>query len=186
MFGDPDFFTIEQNKQMGLWPPSDIAGLGIAPYINKFKKDKVFILDLGPKKGENAAYILEKCPNAFIMLGPLDDKYADILKENLKSFGDRVLIPNVSNIDAWREYKFRHWDVICVGESVITEIENQKDDLIMPQSLAMHFKEITPGGFLCGNEHHLTHVKLALADFRKETKAGPILVSNGSWLVYKR
>ena len=170
---NPDMFTIEQQKQMGIWPPSDIVSHGVWPYINRMKENNLTVLDVGVMKGENAIHILS-----------LDEKkkvkqiYGVIshAKEEQKIYDD-VLEKNVKNQDRFSlNYTNQHCDIVCI---------NAHSDLY--NNLIKYYKVLKHNGIFCGNEHHLTHVKEALSKFRREVKIGtPIMVSYGCWFWYKR
>lgn len=173
---NPDLFTIEQSKQMGTWPPSDIVSHGIFPYLKRLKEENLRVLDVGVMKGENAIHLLS-----------LDDKnkikkvygvvsYSDEKKEEFKEY-ETILKKNVENQSRFSlEYTNQHCNVVCI---------HAHSDLY--NNLNKYYKLLKHGGIFCGNEHHLTHVKEALAKFRREIKIGtPIMVSNGCWFWIKR
>lgn len=164
---DPEFFTIQQNKEMGLWPPADIVGPGVYPYINRMKRDKLRVADVGVMKGENAYFLLEKCPKIVHYFGIVSggkDEYQELLKENVKDPRFKIV----------QEEKYL--DVVCLN-AAIPELD---------KALDKWYDRLKNEGILCGNEHHLTSVKEALGIFRKKNKNIPLFVAKGSWFIIKR
>ena len=168
---NPDFFTVEQNKEMGMWPPSDIAGVGVAPYVNRLKKDEVLVLDVGVKKGDNAVYLLEKCPKVTVYGVEIDSRdQPEITEVRTKNLKDNIRYFNSWNGDI-------SFDVVCIDAS-LSELDS---------NMKTFYNKLKSGGIFCGNEHHLTHVKEALGKFRRESKIGtPIHIANGAWFWIKR
>lgn len=171
---NPELFSIEQAKGMGMWPPSDIVAHGIIPYINRMKQDTVTVLDVGVMKGENAIYLLEKCKKIDEVTGvesfaegKYQVGYQSLLEQNTKD-----------------EPRFKLWDNSVSGPFDVVCIHSNSD---LAAALPLYYNMVKSNGIFCGNEHHLPHVKDALHKFRRETKIGtPINVSNGCWFWWKR
>ena len=170
---NPDLFTVEQQKQMGIWPPSDIVCHGVFPYIKRLKEENLRILDVGVMKGENAYHMLsldekKKIKKIYGVISQAEgdpNDYESILKKNMKG-QDRFSL----------DYVNQQCNVVCV---------HANSDLY--NNLKKYYPLLKHNGIFCGNEHHLTHVKEALSKFRREVKIGtPIMVSNGCWMWYKR
>lgn len=175
MIMNPELFTVKQNKEMGLWPPSDIVGPGIAPYIKRIKKEKVRVLDVGIMKGENAVYLIENCPNARVY---------GINEGNPPEYADapEYAAAQKENLEGLERY-WNKWDddvvfdVVCINAKLVP-LDNYMD---------LYYNKLSSNGIFCGNEHHLMPVKEALVKFRKKNKIGtPIQVSNGCWFWIKR
>ena len=170
MFMDPEKFTIQQNKEMQLWPPSNVVALGLIPYIRKLSKTrgKLMVLDYGMRKGENAYLLLDRCSDITIKGIQTHPNLDEVLRLNLaQNPMDRFQM-------GYKDDEIP--DVVCLDCDLID----------LDKKMIEFYNKIKVGSILCGNEHHETKVKEALGKFRKETKAGPLLVSNGSWFVYKR
>jgi hypothetical protein len=170
---DPENFNIQQKKEMGIWPPSDIVSHGVFPYIKRLKEENLRILDVGVMRGENAYHMLSldtgnKIKKVYGIIsyakGDPND-YESILKKNMEGESRFSL-----------EYTNQHCNVVCI---------NAHSDLY--NNMIKYYKVLKHNGIFCGNEHHLTHVKEALGKFRRDEKIGtPIMVSNGCWMWYKR
>lgn len=169
---NPDLFTVEQQKQMGIWPPSDIVSHGVWPYIKRLKEENLRVLDVGVMKGENAIHLLsldesKKIKKVYGVISYTEDKkeYESVLKKNVEGL-DRFSL----------DYNNQNCNVICI---------NAYSDLY--NNMKKYYPLLKQNGIFCGNEHNLTQVKEALSKFRREAKIGtPIMVSNGCWMWYKR
>lgn len=175
---NPDFFDIEMQMQLGLFPRPDVTGTAIAPYIRRIKFENVTVVDVGLGKGENAYEILTNCPNVFKLYGvdtyeeETDEikAFRELMKKNTAKFGDRFV-----SKETYMKKEFA--DVVCVDSS--TNLD---------KTLKAYYSKVRPSGIFCGNDHDKTHVKDALTRFRRENKiATPIQVINRSiWFWYKR
>jgi hypothetical protein len=169
---NPDLFSIEQAKGMGMWPPSDIVAHGILPYIKRMKTDHITILDVGTMKGENI-YMLSELEKVDTVVGiesfaEPNPEYTNLLKKNLVNNTKFEIVDAVNKDDLF--------DVVCIHSR--SELE---------KNLRLYYNYVKSNGIFCGNDHHLPHVKDALHKFRRETKIGtPINVSNGCWFWWKR
>ena len=170
---NPDMFTIDQSKQMGIWPPSDIVAHGVFPYIKRLKEENLRVLDVGVMKGENVYHMLSLDDNKKIkkIYGVISQSEGD------PNDYESVLKKNMENQDRFSlGYTNQHCNVVCI---------NAHSDIY--DNLHKYYKVLKHNGIFCGNEHHLTHVKEALSKFRREVKIGtPIMVSNGCWFWVKR
>ena len=169
---NPDFFTIKQSQEMGTWPPSNLVAHGISPYIGRYKKDNLVILDVGIMKGENAFMLLSndtkkkiKMVYGIVSYAKDNSEYENILKQNMKDENRFSLdkIPSKA-------------DVVCI---------HAQGDLY--NNLHKYYDMVEHGGIFCGNEHGSTHVKEQLNKFRREKKIGtPINVANDTYFWYVR
>jgi hypothetical protein len=176
---NPDLFTIEQSKQMGTWPPSNLVSHGISPYVSRQKKDDLIIFDVGVMKGENAFMLLskdekKKIKTIYGIPSCAKDKetefaeYEKLALENLKGESRFELKKIIS--------AHKKADIIC--------IHSQSD---LEKNLFDYYDRVESGGIFCGNEHGSSHVKEALSKFRREKKIGtPISVANDCWFWYVR
>jgi hypothetical protein len=177
---DPTQFSITQSKASALWPPSDLVAHAIFPYLRRMKQDKLTIVDVGAMKGENAMYLLEK----------------DTTNKIEKIYGITSFDPEKAAEGHFAVYE-KLFDTNVKNESRIVLTSPQQDELVdvvcihsqsdLSTNLETYYNLVKVGGIFCGNDHHLTEVKLALNTFRRKNKIGiPILVANGSWFWVKR
>ena len=172
---DPDFFDVEAQKQLGLFPKPDMTAAAIAPYIRRLKNENgIIVVDVGVGKGENAYEILESCSNVVKLYGVdcsnNSDAVNDLLKKNTEKFGDRF-----TSKETYMKKEFA--DVVCVDSTSGLD-----------KTLKAYYSKVRPSGIFCGNDHDKQEVKEALNKFRRENKiATPIQIINRSiWFWYKR
>lgn len=169
---DPDKFTIQQNKEMGLWPPGDNMS-GLFPYIQRLKtKDKLTVVEVGVMKGENVRYMLDMDTKGRILKvhGVVTNKdFEELLDTNLKD-EERF----VKGFDPYK--KKQHVDVVFLHS-----------ECDLDKNLKRYYNVLCEGGIFAGNDHMKDHVKISLRDFRRDNKIGiPINVSRGCWFWWKR
>lgn len=166
---DPEFFTVKQSKEMGIWPPGDTIVYGVWPYIKKLKKEKLDILVVGIEKGDLAIHLLETDANNKInkIYGvEQNDKYSDVLKQNIKNEPRLSLDYDGSNAD------------VVVMNSALSNLD---------ELMEKYYEKVNHSGIFCGNDHGNSKVKTALTVFRRTSKIGtPINPSNGCWFWWVR
>jgi hypothetical protein len=105
---NPDYFTIEQMKQTGLWPQAHKPAYAMIPYIKRMRGENIVGIEVGVLKAENMNILLTECPNIKKLYGVDNYKphtdyetirtvedmehYERIANENLKDFTDRCEI----------------------------------------------------------------------------------------------
>tara|TARA_R110000868_G_scaffold375497_3_gene640049 strand:- start:1180 stop:1689 length:510 start_codon:yes stop_codon:yes gene_type:complete len=168
---NPEFFTIEQRKEFGMWPDMDLISRGIIPYIKRMKVDTVTVTIKGDLKGENIADLLDNCEK----IGKIyySNDYADT-DERVKAAFNKNTQPYTDKI---AEVKGKKVNVVCIDKSACNA-----------ERLALYYENLVPGGIFCGNGHESMEVKQALSKFRRDKKIGtPIEVSNRAvWFWIKR
>jgi hypothetical protein len=173
MFGDPDFFEIDQLKGMNMWPASTMTSRGVIPYVKRMRTDKVKVTVVGDFRGDTVRDILDSCPNVFrvyVVNQYADDEksqaYKSLFESNTKMYKDKI-----------RYKSDRESDLVCIDQSACTS-----------DNLALYYKLVKSGGIFSGNGHEYVPVKDELNKFRREVKIGtPIQVSNRAvWFWYKR
>lgn len=176
---DPELFTINQCKEMSMWPSGDVTGVGLWPYIKRMKEQSVTILDVGVMKGENAFYLFDKDTHPenkkigkiFAFIDYSDEFRKDHPPEFLVEY-EKVIGENIKNEPRFSfNYQNETADVLCI---------NSKSRFGL--NLRKFYDKLRLGGIICGNDHQSTNVKVALSDFRRECKIGtPISISHGYW-----
>lgn len=176
MLMDPTQFSITQSKEMGMWPPSDLAGIGIWPYISRLRENDLEILDVGVMKGENAVFLLEKDTKNKIKKIYGVTSYDPQRKQEFENY-ETLLKKNTDGLARFSlDYSGQSCHVVCVHADSELDINLEK-----------YYSVVKSNGIFCGNEHHLPRVKEALSSFRRKNKIGtPIMVSNGCWFWIKR
>ena len=130
-------------------------------------KDKVTILDVGTRKGENVFRFLElDTQNKIDKIYTTDDEYDPMATDNLKPYGDRVVFSNDVN----------SVDLVSVNSSTN-----------LNETLDKYYTKVKQGGIFCGNNHSEIFVKEALNTFRHTKRIGtPIMVAYDTWFWYVR
>lgn len=168
---NPEFFTIEQRKEFGMWPDADLISRGIIPYIKRMKLDTITVTIKSDLKGENIVDLLENCKKISKIYYSND--YTDT-DERVKAAFNKNTQPYIDKI---AEVKGKKVNVVCIDKSACNA-----------ERLALYYENLVPGGIFCGNGHESTEVKEALSVFRRGKKIGtPIDVSNRAvWFWIKR
>lgn len=182
---NPELFTIKERVAFGISSPGDVTSIGLWPYINRLKKDKIKILDFGVMKGECARHLLELDVNnkiekvygipsysggfyaRFMQIGNTNytEQVENVLRDNTKGY------PKIS-----LDYDGSEVDVLCV-----------EADSVMADGFDKYYPKLAYGGIVCGNDHRSIHVKEALVEFRKKFGIRDhINVSRGSWFWIKK
>jgi hypothetical protein len=172
MFGDPEFFDIEQKKLFGIWPHDQLIAKGISPYVKRIKKDKIAMLIVGDLKGESINQLLTYNNNIIkvniINTWQKDDPIKSVYDKNIELFKTKI-DKGIS--------KDKKRDVVCIDSSACT-LDN----------LELYYQNVKPGGIFCGNGHDSQEIKDVLTSFRRKNKIGiPIQVSFKTvWFWYTR
>lgn len=180
---DPELFTIQQNKEMAIWPTSGLVAEGLWPYIKRMRKDKVAILDVGVMKGENAYRFFERDTHP---QKKKIDKIRGVVSysEEYKKTHPAEFLSNLLKIldkNMKTENKFEllssdeDFDIVCI---------NSDSDL--SNNLEKYYPRLQAGSIFCGNDHSSPKVKEALSLFRRKNKIGTFIsISHGCWFWVK-
>jgi hypothetical protein len=168
---NPEFFTIDQRKEFGMWPDADLISRGILPYVKRIKSDDITITIKNDLKGENIVDFLDNCDRIRKIYYSNDSEGID---ERIQAAFNKNISPYIDKV---KEVKGKKVDVVCIEKSSCT-----------PEKLALYYESVKSGGIFCGNGHESGEVKQALQSFRREKKIGtPIDVSNRAiWFWIKR
>ena len=174
MFGDPEFFDIEQKKLFGIWPHDQLIGRGILPYLRRMKVDKLAGLVVGDHKGENIYDILSNGPENIVKLNVVHDE--TMFEDNLRELYRK----NTSEFDKKLESGItpnKRRNFVIIDKSMLT-VEN----------LEKYYDMLRPNGIFCGNGYDLETTKETLRRFRRKNKIGiPIQISfTSTWFWYKK
>lgn len=173
MFGDPDFFDVEQKKLFGLWPHDQLISRGMNPYIRRMKQDKVAMLIVGDLKGENVYDFLSENEkivkiNVVNLYDSTTENLRGAFKKNTESFKGKI----DSGISSDKKR-----DIVCIDKSSCNL-----------ETLELYYKNVKSGGIFCGNGHDAQSTKDVLTEFRRKAKIGtPIQVCYKTiWFWYVR
>jgi hypothetical protein len=172
---DPDFFEIDRQIPLGMFPRSTMTSRGIIPYVNRManREEKIKITVVGDLKGETVVDLLDNCPKIFRIF---------VVNEYTDSEDDKKMkkLFEVNTEKYKNKIKFmsdRQSNFVCIENRACT-VENLKK----------YYSLVRVGGVFAGNGHEYDHTKIALSEWRRAEKIGiPILVSNrATWFWYKR
>lgn len=181
---DPTLQLIDEKRKIGLWPPSgDNIADSLYPYIKRFKKASVNVLDVGVWLGETTFRLLEldtirKIDRITGLTTPNEASFAkDTAIKNLK--GTRTTVTNTLDPGV----KF---DVVMINCEIVSNVRGP--DFQLDNTIRTYYNFLETGGIFCGNDHDKDYTKEALGKFRRTDKIGtPILIANRStWFWIKR
>ena len=174
MLMNPEYFDIEMQKTMNMWPNEGLISRGIIPYLKRIRQDKIAILILGDLKGENAVDMADNV-SKIAKINVVNEYDENPDSETLKQVLSKNINQHKSIISLGFSKKER--DVVCFDESACT-VDNLK----------LYYDCVKSGGIVCGNGHSSTGVRDSLTQFRRELRIGtPIQVSYlTTWFWIKR
>jgi len=191
---DPEFFDIEQLKQVGLWPFDFLPAYGIIPYINRYREETVGI-EIGVLKGETSHELLSACPRIKKLYGvdpykgyqDLDrfrteedmKRYQEICNKNMNKFADRFELIVDSSENSVNRFSDNSIDFIFIdGQQTYDSVKNE---------LQSYYPKIKSRGMIFGHDGNLENIIRAYKDFRNENKIRTPLCNskNFVWFWYK-
>ena len=168
---DPDYFTIQQLKEMGMWPNGNMVSAGLIPYIRRLAGDEKKILFVGNKNGEDVLEFLRLLPSdvsvTTVTLGENMEQHKQVFEANKKLNEYGPISPN-------RLHEYQSDTVIASETFDVVIIDNVFDDEIMNK----YYAALKPLGIMAGNSHDQQQMKETLVEFRKPNKISvPISVA---------
>lgn len=181
---DPKFYTIEEQKSVGLWPLSYLSGHVMVPYIKRMKSPVVG-LEIGVLKGETARIILDACPNVAKYYG-VDpyEPYYDVDHQKTKEDMDAFRAAAEVNLSGYSQYEL----VQTVPEKVdFILIDGKHTYDQVSKDLDLYYPFLKEGGIIFCHDYNNSEVNKAVKDWRRANKVSqPILVApNFIWMWYK-
>jgi predicted O-methyltransferase YrrM len=180
MLNNPEFYTIEQMKMVGMWPLSYLSGHVMVPYINRMK-GTVVGLEVGVLKGETAKVILDACPNIekYYGVDPYEayfdvdhqktqedmDNFKEVAHENLKEYANFNGYPKYQLVDRVLE----ELDFILIdGMHTYDQVK---------YDLSTYYPLLKDGGMIFCHDYNNPEVNRSIKEWRRENKVSqPILV----------
>lgn len=134
---DPEFFTIDQLKEVGLWPYTFLPAYGIIPYINRIKSESIIGAEVGSLKGESAFTLLEFCPKIsklyvidhfeghkdYELVRTQEDmeKHEKILRHNLVPYSNRYELIKEDSVEGSKKIQSDILDFVLIDGDHTTE-----------------------------------------------------------------
>lgn len=190
MLNDPKFYTIEQQKGVGLWPLPYLSGHVMVPYINRMK-GRIVGLEVGVLKGETARVILDACPNIekYYGIDPYE-AYFDVDHEKTQEDMDAfkaVAEENLKEYISWNGYpKYQLTEIVAENLDFIL-IDGKHTYEQVKYDLSTYYPLLKDGGIIFCHDYNNQEVNRAIKEWRRENKVSqPILVApNFLWMWYK-
>jgi hypothetical protein len=166
---DPDYFTIKQLKEMGMWPSDKMVSPGLIPYIKRMPGERINVLIVGVKNGEDVIEILEQCPKVWkistipagniIGEGPEDQqaRHREVFDKNIEDSGvdkDRIMSFGGNN----EVFDNEVFDLVIIDGIPVAEVMDR------------YYPALKPLGIFAGSLHDQQGMKVALVSFRKPNK----------------
>lgn len=165
-FNDIDEMTVDQLRTETGWPLEYTATVGLWPYLKRINKE-IQGIEVGTGRGESAYLLLEKCPNIkkLYTIDPFlayedwnapvpqakQDKFFEIAKKNLETFGDRAEIINQpGEMASFLEklpndsFDFVFIDGVHTQEAVLADLDNFYRKLVSNGIMAVHDTNLIP------------------------------------------
>jgi predicted O-methyltransferase YrrM len=178
--GNPDYYTIEQQKEVGMWPVGFLPSKGMAPYLKRLGTDLVG-LEVGVLKGENAFVLLDTLPNIKMLYG-LDNykphKDYDLVRteEDMKHYKETA----IANIQPyWDRFTFIEED-LADKKLFVEAFKPESMDFILldadhtyhsvKEQLELYYPVVKKGGYIFINDTHIDAVKDAIMHYREDKK----------------
>jgi predicted O-methyltransferase YrrM len=175
MLNNPEFYTIEHMKMVGMWPLSYLSGHIMVPYINRMKKPSVVGLEIGVLKGETARVILDACPKVEKYYG-VDPYVGYIDVDHEKSKDDMAAFKATAdaNLAGYSQYEL----VETVPENVdFILIDGKHTYDQVKKDLETYYPLLNSGGIIFCHDYNNPEVNRAIKEWRKGNKVSqPILV----------
>ena len=174
---NPEFFNIEQQKQIGLWPLTFLPAYGMISYINRMKGD-VIGAEIGVLKGETSHVLLESCPNIkklygidpYITYTAIDvvrtqedmDSYEKTLYQNMSPFSERFELIKKKSVDASYQLANESLDFVLVdGDQTEDSIHND---------IELYYPKIKKNGYIFGHDIQVKFVVDAIKRYRETNR----------------
>lgn len=190
---EQDFMTIQELGDK--WPYDWVSTRGLAPYVKRLGENVVG-LEIGTCRAESTSYLLSNCPNISKLhtvdpykayndwTGEINqeiiDRFMMIAQENLKPYGDRVVMVREESVNAADQFEDESFDFIFVDG-------DHSYDATLADCIR-YYPKLKAGGLFCGHDYQsLEAVKNAVNDFRAKNRiTAPINLSlNSAFFWYK-
>lgn len=182
---DPEFFSIEQLKQINLWPYTFLSAYAMIPYIKRMRGDSIVGAEIGVLKAETSCVLLEECQN-ITTLHCVDfyephidydtsrskedmEKYEDIARKNLGSYDGRYILHKKESAEAAKGINAELDFILLDAEHTYSGIKSE---------LESWYPKLKKGGHMFVHDTHTPDVYKAVKDFKTENKIhSPLLRS---------
>lgn len=190
MFGEnPDYFTIEQQKQIGMWPLPYLSAHPMIPYIRRMKGDVVGV-EIGVLKAESSFLILENCPNVTRYIGI--DPYKGYMDVDHEKTGDDMMnFMKTANTNV-EKFKGRFEFIIESSDDAAAKIEDNSLNFILidglhtkeqvKKDLTNYYPKLKDGGLIWVHDYNNEEVNLAVKEWRRENRISNLINTTANYL----
>lgn len=190
MFGEnPDFFTIEEQKQFGMWPLPYLSGHMMIPYIKRMGPNVVG-LEIGVLKAETSCLILENCPNVTRYIGI--DPYVGYLDVDHEKTGDDMMNFLKTASENIKPYKDRFEFIIGSSDRVFNYVEDNSLNFVLidgfhtyeqvKNDLTNYYPKLKDGGLMWAHDYNNAEVGRAVMDWRRENRISNLINTTANYL----
>lgn len=189
---NPEFFTIEQLKQVGLWESYNfLSAYGMIPYLRRMKQN-ITGIEIGVLKGENVYTLLTECTNIEKIYGvdfyeehkDYDNvrstqdmqKYFEISTKNLSEFGDRYELLKMKSNKASKNFEDESVDFILVDGDHTTQG--------IYEDIKKYYPKLKKNGYIFVHDTNRLSVMDGIKKFRNEFKVRIPLNTSKNFTVF--
>lgn len=175
---DPEYFTIDELKQTGLWPYTFLSAYGMIPYINRMRSESVVGAEVGVLKGENIATLLDSCEKISKIFG-IDvyechtdydvmrtqedmEKYERVAEQNLASYSDRYELIKADSVEGAKRLESNSLDFVLIDAD--HSVEGIRRDL------EAYYPLVKSGGYVFIHDCNARSVMDGIKKYREENR----------------
>jgi hypothetical protein len=175
---DPEYFTIDQLKETGLWPYTFLSAYGMLPYLNRMKADTIVGAEVGVLKGENVVTLLDECTKISKIYGvdhyechtdydimrSSDDmeKYEKVAERNLAPYSDRYELIKADSVVAAKKLDPNSLDFVLI------DADHSTPGIM--RDLEAYYPLVKSGGYIFIHDCNAKSVMDGIKKFREENK----------------
>lgn len=173
---NPDYFTIEQLNQAGMWPQLHSSAYGIIPYIKRMRGDLIGV-EIGVLKGESSYTILENCPNIKEMYGiDFYQKHVEFGTEKTKDDVEQYEKIASANLQRFNE---KYHLIKMDSKDAVDKLPDEIDFLILDgdkssegilSDLNLYFSKVKNSGYIFICDSHIPEILQTIKMFQKERR----------------
>lgn len=190
MFSEnPDFFTIEQQKQIGMWPLPYLSGNMMVPYIKRMGPDVVGA-EIGVLKGETSVTILDKCPNVKRYIGI--DPYKGYFDVDHEKTGDDMMNFMKTAQANLTTYQDRFEFILESSDDAAAKIEDGSLNFVLIDGfhtyeqtkldLTNYYPKLKDGGLMWVHDYNNEEVGRAVMEWRRENRISNLIHTTANYL----
>ena len=175
---DPEYFTIDELKQTGLWPYTFLSAYGMIPYINRMRSESIVGVEVGVLKGENVVTLLDACPKIskiygidhyechtdYDMMRTQEDmeKYEVVAVKNMAPYSDRYELIKADSVEGAKKLEPNSLDFVLIDADHSAEG--------IRRDLEAYYPLVKSGGYVFIHDCNAKSVMDGIKKFREDNK----------------